>query len=598
MIAFRTGLLWLIIVSLFVISCANNSTPKQPNLPSVHGRDTFKIYIQLNGYRGVLCPYDSFGNSTCNFYAKDRNDIVFVPLLISLKNDTSYYAIDNGTRAGNTSTLLFKRDTATNRISELISPAANASLDSIKVSGHYYSLIKLKTAQIFIKTNQLTTPFELSAFPGVFFDKDTNFMLIENMPYFIENQTNFTINTCTPVKALPFRKRNSSIFYYADTPPNLDVRKDSCFAIDSKFYFGITDSGMVDTYPNNFTATGNKNTLSFNTIPLNINLHKISHDHPIQIKWDNSSMMTIAKDTTIHVINTRLNFLTFSDTSGNHKYYYYNDYAKPNKYFPYAISKGADSIFKTYAHLIAKDHMDTTCNNVVKPDVSSIMPACYYSSMSAPGMVTFISYLQDSETFSTRFDFKYDGFCPPKPVIYNFIRLNSASTNEVRFIPVKAYRGFSGAKDFNTLVKNVRGVRIDSIARIINYQVEPSKGHIDSTENNDYNNFGSAKGIIVNLRMKNGKRLPCYLSVLNDNGSLIWKEINYTINDENISNAKDYFLSIYDCKGQCVFSSHSYYESWDGNYNGTRTLGEYSYTIQYTLNGRKHILSGDFILKR
>ncbi len=62
---------------------------------------------------------------------------------------------------------------------------------------------------------------------------------------------------------------------------------------------------------------------------------------------------------------------------------------------------------------------------------------------------------------------------------------------------------------------------------------------------------------------------------------------------------KYYSLSIYNRWGQRVFITEDIYSGWDGTYNGAKQdLGTYFYMAHYTLEGKKHMMKGDFQLIR
>jgi gliding motility-associated-like protein len=61
----------------------------------------------------------------------------------------------------------------------------------------------------------------------------------------------------------------------------------------------------------------------------------------------------------------------------------------------------------------------------------------------------------------------------------------------------------------------------------------------------------------------------------------------------------NFSLSIYNRWGQRVFYTEDIYAGWDGIFNGTKQdLGTYFYMIYYSLEGKKHMMKGDFQLIR
>jgi gliding motility-associated-like protein len=62
---------------------------------------------------------------------------------------------------------------------------------------------------------------------------------------------------------------------------------------------------------------------------------------------------------------------------------------------------------------------------------------------------------------------------------------------------------------------------------------------------------------------------------------------------------RNFSLIIFNRFGQRVFFTEDIYQGWDGTFNGSKQdLGTYFYMINYSLNGKKSMMKGDFQLIR
>ena len=67
----------------------------------------------------------------------------------------------------------------------------------------------------------------------------------------------------------------------------------------------------------------------------------------------------------------------------------------------------------------------------------------------------------------------------------------------------------------------------------------------------------------------------------------------------NLQFYRDFSLSIYNRWGERVFNTTNIYQGWDGKLNGVpQDMNTYFYMINYTLEGQKHLMKGDFELIR
>ena len=67
----------------------------------------------------------------------------------------------------------------------------------------------------------------------------------------------------------------------------------------------------------------------------------------------------------------------------------------------------------------------------------------------------------------------------------------------------------------------------------------------------------------------------------------------------NLQFYRDFSLSIYNRWGERVFNTTNIYQGWDGKLNGVpQDMNTYFYMINYTLEGQKHMMKGDFELIR
>jgi gliding motility-associated-like protein len=89
----------------------------------------------------------------------------------------------------------------------------------------------------------------------------------------------------------------------------------------------------------------------------------------------------------------------------------------------------------------------------------------------------------------------------------------------------------------------------------------------------------------------------------------LWFPTAFTPNGDNLNDyarvvgdlkmIRNFSLSIYNRWGERVFHTTDVYAGWDGEYNGAKQgLGTFFYMINYTLQGKSHLLKGDLTLIR
>jgi len=89
----------------------------------------------------------------------------------------------------------------------------------------------------------------------------------------------------------------------------------------------------------------------------------------------------------------------------------------------------------------------------------------------------------------------------------------------------------------------------------------------------------------------------------------LWFPSAFTPNGDNLNDyarvvgdlkmIRNFSLSIYNRWGERVFHTTDIYSGWDGEYNGVKQgLGTFFYMINYTLQGKSHLLKGDLSLIR
>ena len=195
------------------------------------------------------------------------------------------------------------------------------------------------------------------------------------------------------------------------------------------------------------------------------------------------------------------------------------------------VSKAANIMIETYKKLLTPvgNNVCTSSNGTVT--ASSKMPLSYYGGTGAAGTISFSSFVEGGDLFRTVFgskqsEYDYYGACAPKTIVWD---ASPEAVNHVFAAKLVTIANFVAAGVIAGGVREdfvkVTGVPIADIASIDCVKIEETNGYAAATENANYNNVQSSKGILVKVTMKTGEQQLCYLINNYDaSGTLKWKE--------------------------------------------------------------------------
>jgi hypothetical protein len=208
---------------------------------------------------------------------------------------------------------------------------------------------------------------------------------------------------------------------------------------------------------------------------------------------------------------------------------------------PSTLTACTQSLFQSFKNLTAGVGVSNCHPSLNFPTVSFAMPEnCFSHQTTSPSMVTYSTfYVSESEKWpglSPEFrviwgaaagNFAYYGVCVPNPIIFPHPDITENHVFAAKLIKQTDYKAFSGSKkDWNTMA-SVPAIPVSDIQQITGVYLEERGGHISTTEAADYNNPLSSKGIVVNVKLKTGKSVPCYVINNYDGaGTVYWKESN------------------------------------------------------------------------
>jgi hypothetical protein len=201
---------------------------------------------------------------------------------------------------------------------------------------------------------------------------------------------------------------------------------------------------------------------------------------------------------------------------------------------PFALTPCTQSLLQSFKNLVTGAGVSICNTSVNYPSVSFAMPHNCYSLMdTSTSIVTYTSfYIPNTDEFrviwgSLKAQFDYYGVCAPSPIIYPFPGITENHVFGAKLIRQADYKAFATTpKDYVTMV-GVAGIKIGDIETIISVYLEDANGYIRATEQANYDNVYSSKGIVVKVKMKTGTIETCYLINNYDTaGTLNWKEGN------------------------------------------------------------------------
>lgn len=195
------------------------------------------------------------------------------------------------------------------------------------------------------------------------------------------------------------------------------------------------------------------------------------------------------------------------------------------------VSKATNILIETYKKLLTPvgNNVCTSGNGTVT--ASSTMPLSFYGGSGAAGTISFSSFVEGTDLFRTVFGSKqsqydYYGICAPKQIIWD---ASLEAVNHVFAAKLVTIQNFVAAgviaSGVNEDFVKVQGVPIADIATIDCVKIEETNGYVAATENANYVNKNSSKGILVKVTLKTGVQQLCYLiNNYDTSGTLKWKD--------------------------------------------------------------------------
>ncbi len=190
------------------------------------------------------------------------------------------------------------------------------------------------------------------------------------------------------------------------------------------------------------------------------------------------------------------------------------------------VSRATDKLIETYRKLLTPVGNSVCTSSTGTISASNTMPLSYYGGNSTNGTISFSSFVEGADLFRTVFgskqsEYDYYGVCAPKPIVWD------ASPNGVNHIfaaKLVTIQNFVAA-GANAEFLKITGVPIVDIASIDCLKIEEANGYAAATENANYVNQQSSKGILVKVTLKTGEQQLCYLiNNYDTSGTLKWKE--------------------------------------------------------------------------
>ncbi|MDZ4793578.1 MAG: hypothetical protein SGI83_04800 [Bacteroidota bacterium] len=201
---------------------------------------------------------------------------------------------------------------------------------------------------------------------------------------------------------------------------------------------------------------------------------------------------------------------------------------------PNTLTACAQSLFQSFKNLTAGVGVRNCHPSLNFPTVSYAMPEnCFSWQTTSASMVTFSSfYIPATPEFrviwgSVPGNFSYYGACAPDPIIFPHPGITENHVFGAKLIKQSDYRAFTGSpKDYTTMAA-VPAVQVADIQQILSAYVEENGGYISTSEAANYNNMASSKGIVMNVKLRTGASVLCYIINNYDGaGTITWKEKN------------------------------------------------------------------------
>lgn len=201
---------------------------------------------------------------------------------------------------------------------------------------------------------------------------------------------------------------------------------------------------------------------------------------------------------------------------------------------PNTLTACAQSLFQSFKNLTAGAGVRNCHPTLNFPSVSYAMPEnCFSWQTTSASMVTYSSfYIPKTSEFrviwgSVAGNFSYYGACAPDPIIFPHPGITENHVFAAKLIKQSDYRAFTGTPKNYTTMAAVSAIPVADIQQIVAVYVEENGSYISTSEAADYNNMASSKGIVVNLKLRSGTNVLCYIINNYDGaGTITWKEKN------------------------------------------------------------------------
>jgi hypothetical protein len=189
------------------------------------------------------------------------------------------------------------------------------------------------------------------------------------------------------------------------------------------------------------------------------------------------------------------------------------------------VSKAAMQLIDTYKKLItASSNLCTSSNGTIS--TSGTMPLSYYGGNGGAGIISFTSFVEGGNLLRTVFgskqsEYDYYGVCAPKTIVWDASPDGINHLFACKLVTVANFAAAGPNADF----ANITAVDIANISNIDCLKVEEANGYAAVTENVNYSNAYSSKGILVKVLFKTGEVQYCYIvNNYEPSGTLKWKE--------------------------------------------------------------------------
>jgi hypothetical protein len=190
------------------------------------------------------------------------------------------------------------------------------------------------------------------------------------------------------------------------------------------------------------------------------------------------------------------------------------------------VSRATNILLDNYKKLLnpTANNLCTSSNGTVTS--SSKMPLPYYGGSGAAGNISFSSFIEAGSLLRTVFgsiqsQYDYYGVCAPNPIVWD---ASATAVNHVfaaKFVTIPNFVAAGVNAEFTKTI----GVPIADIATFDCAKIEEANGYAAATENVNYNNIYSSKGILVLVTFKTGVKQYCYfINNYDISSTLKWKE--------------------------------------------------------------------------